>query len=76
MAQEAEPRNYHSVAVLLPDGTVFSGGGGLCGSCATNHPDGQIFCPPYLFNADGSPAHAADDRLGADVRRRRDRRSR
>ncbi len=54
MAQEAEPRDYHSVAVLLPDGTVFSGGGGLCGSCATNHPDGQIFYPPYLFNADGS----------------------
>jgi len=54
MAEEAEPRNYHSVALLLPDGTVFSGGGGLCGSCATNHPDGQIFYPPYLFNADGS----------------------
>ena len=54
MAEEAEPRNYHSVAVLLPDGTVFSGGGGLCGSCATNHTDGQIFYPPYLFNADGS----------------------
>ena len=53
-AEEAEPRDYHSVAVLLPDGTVFSGGGGLCGSCATNHPDGQIFYPPYLFNADGS----------------------
>jgi galactose oxidase len=56
MAQEAEPRVYHSVAVLLPDGTVFSGGGGLCGSCATNHPDGQIFYPPYLFNADGTLA--------------------
>jgi galactose oxidase len=54
MAEEAEPRNYHSVAVLLPDGTVFSGGGGLCGSCATNHPDGQIFYPPYLFNANGT----------------------
>ena len=36
--------------------TVFSGGGGLCGSCATNHPDGQIYYPPYLFNADGSLA--------------------
>lgn len=56
MAQEAEPRTYHSVGVLLPDGTVFSGGGGLCGSCATNHPDGQIFYPPYLFNANGSAA--------------------
>ncbi len=56
MAPEAEPRNYHSVALLLPDGTVFSGGGGLCGSCSTNHPDGQIWSPPYLFNADGTPA--------------------
>jgi len=54
MAEEAEPRVYHSTAVLLPDGTVFSGGGGLCGACSTNHPDGQIFYPPYLFNADGS----------------------
>jgi len=54
MAEQAEPRNYHSVAVLLPDGTVFSGGGGLCGSCATNHPDGQIYYPPYLYNANGT----------------------
>jgi galactose oxidase len=54
MAPEAEPRNYHSVAVLLPDGRLFSGGGGLCGTCSTNHPDGQIFSPPYLFNSDGS----------------------
>ncbi|MFZ0664429.1 MAG: galactose oxidase-like domain-containing protein, partial [Acidimicrobiales bacterium] len=57
MAAEAEPRNYHSVAVLLPNGEVFSGGGGLCGSgCGANHPDGQIFSPPYLFNSDGTPA--------------------
>ena len=26
-------RNYHSVGLLLPDGRVFSGGGGLCGTC-------------------------------------------
>jgi galactose oxidase len=56
MAPEAVPRNYHSVAVLLPDGRVFSGGGGLCGPCKTNHPDGQIFSPPYLFNSNGSLA--------------------
>jgi hypothetical protein len=57
MAPEAEPRNYHSVAVLLPNGQVFSGGGGLCGTrCAANHADGQIYSPPYLFNADGTPA--------------------
>ena len=54
MAAGPEPRNYHSVAVLLPDGRVFSGGGGLCGTCATNHPDGQIFSPPYFFNSNGS----------------------
>lgn len=54
LAAMATPRNYHSVASLLPDGTVFSGGGGLCGKCATNHPDGQIFVPPYLLNPDGS----------------------
>ena len=51
----ATPRTYHSVAVLLPDGRVFSGGGGLCGTCSTNHLDGQIFTPPYLLNADGTP---------------------
>ncbi len=54
MAPEAEPRNYHSAAILLPDGRVLSGGGGLCGSCDTNHPDGQIFSPPYLFNSNGT----------------------
>lgn len=30
LAQEAVPRNYHSVSLLLPDATVWSGGGGLC----------------------------------------------
>ncbi|MEU6065032.1 discoidin domain-containing protein [Streptomyces sp. NPDC047082] len=53
-ASMAVPRNYHSVANLLPDGRIFSGGGGLCGDCATNHLDGAIFTPPYLLNADGS----------------------
>ncbi|MEU9256626.1 galactose oxidase-like domain-containing protein [Streptomyces sp. NPDC048270] len=55
LATMAVPRNYHSVANLLPDGRIFSGGGGLCGDCATNHPDGSVFTPPYLLNADGSP---------------------
>jgi YVTN family beta-propeller protein len=51
------PRNYHSVALLLPDARVISAGGGLCGAgCAANHPDLQILSPPYLFNADGSAA--------------------
>jgi galactose oxidase len=54
LAPEAVPRTYHSLAVLLPDGRVFSGGGGLCGICTTNHLDGQILTPPYLLNSDGS----------------------
>ncbi|MEJ8850274.1 PA14 domain-containing protein [Variovorax rhizosphaerae] len=51
------PRNYHSVALLLPDARVLSSGGGLCGvGCAANHGDVQILSPHYLFNADGTPA--------------------
>jgi galactose oxidase len=54
MATGPTPRNYHSVGLLMPDGTIFSGGGGLCGSnCTTNHFDGQFYSPPYLFLADG-----------------------
>ena len=52
----AIPRTYHSIALLLPDATVISAGGGLCGGCNTNHFDGQIFRPPYLFSANGFPA--------------------
>ncbi|KAI4193236.1 MAG: hypothetical protein LQ348_002919 [Seirophora lacunosa] len=53
---EAVPRTYHSWSLLLPDATVISGGGGLCGGCSTNHPNAQLFSPAYLFNADGSKA--------------------
>ncbi|KAK8060067.1 hypothetical protein PG996_009997 [Apiospora saccharicola] len=67
MAPEAVARNYHSEALLLADGTVWSGGGGLCyvanphastKNCdrSVDHADGQIFSPPYLFNPDGSAA--------------------
>ncbi|WP_162069147.1 RICIN domain-containing protein [Burkholderia sp. THE68] len=56
LAAQAVPRTYHSVALLLNDGRVLSGGGGLCGACATNHTDVEILTPPYLLNADGSAA--------------------
>jgi len=52
-------RQYHSTALLLPDGRVLSSGGGICGTCdqvgylAKN---AQIFSPPYLFQSDGTPA--------------------
>jgi hypothetical protein len=50
-------RAYHSIALLLPDGRVLSGGGGLCGpTCAVNRTDVQILTPHYLLNSDGSPA--------------------
>ncbi|MFD9484500.1 discoidin domain-containing protein [Streptomyces sp. NPDC059991] len=54
LATMSVPRNYHSTANLLPDGRIFSGGGGLCGDCATNHLNGAVFTPPYLLNPDGS----------------------
>ena len=62
------PRNYHSLAMLLPDGRVWSGGGGLSGDPLTDHQDAQVFTPPQLFNADGTFAvrpliTAAPDRI-------------
>ena len=50
-------RQYHSTALLLPDGRVLSAGGGICGTCdrvgylAKN---AEVFSPPYLFKNDGS----------------------
>jgi galactose oxidase len=26
----------------------------MCGNCATNHADAQVFTPPYLLNPDGT----------------------
>ena len=69
VADMSVPRNYHSLAMLLPDGRVWSGGGGLSGDALTDHQDAQVFTPPQLFNADGTPAArpvitAAPDRIG------------
>lgn len=50
------PRTYHSAGILLDDGRVLVGGGGLCNNCSVNHPDAQVFTPPYLLNSDGTPA--------------------
>jgi PKD repeat protein len=57
LASMAVRRSYHSTAMLLPDGRVISAGSGRCPGCpTTDQPNAQIFSPPYLFNADGSPA--------------------
>lgn len=57
LAAEEKDRCYHSTAILLPDGTVLSAGGGEYQPVATvpqpndphdTHASGQIFSPPYM----------------------------
>ncbi len=53
LAQMTRPRARHSTAVLLPDGTVMACGGT---DDLPGHPtsqSGEIFSPPYLFDANG-----------------------
>jgi hypothetical protein len=50
-------RQYHSTALLLPDGRVLSAGGGICGTCDSVgylNKNAEIFSPPYLFAKGGS----------------------
>jgi Domain of unknown function (DUF1929) len=57
LAAEQVTRQYHSTALLLPDGRVLSAGGGICGDCdAVGYlaRNAQVFSPPYLFKKDGS----------------------
>ncbi len=55
-AEISVPRNYHSIALLMPDGRVLSAGGGLC-NCIADHMDAQMYSPGYLFKSDGSLAN-------------------
>ena len=51
MADQALARLYHASALILPDGTVFSGGGGAPGPL--NNTNAEVFMPDYLFGPDG-----------------------
>jgi hypothetical protein len=57
LAPEANARLYHSVALLMPDGRVLSGGGGAPGPVANLN--AQLFSPPYLFEG-ANPAARPD----------------
>jgi hypothetical protein len=69
LAEQQIPRPYHSVGLLLPDATVFTGGGydGDKNSNRYENPGDpkqvkyrnvEIFAPPYLFKNDGSGKRA------------------
>ncbi len=53
-----EARTYHSVSILMSDGRVFVGGGGLCDSTpgCVNHQSAEVYSPPYLFTTGGALA--------------------
>jgi len=53
-ASATVPRLYHSSALLLPDATVLTGGGGLPGPLT--NANAEIYYPPYLYKKNGNPA--------------------
>ena len=57
LAAMGATRQYHSTALLLPDGRVLSAGGGICSTCDSLGylaKNAEVFSPPYLFKKDGS----------------------
>jgi hypothetical protein len=53
-ASASKPRLYHSNALLLSDATVLTAGGGAPGPLINLN--AEIYYPPYLYAADGTPA--------------------
>jgi len=71
LAAEAVDRCYHATALLLPDATVLSAGGGefMVGASpnapADTHRDAQVFRPPYLFRGPRPAITSFPDELTA-----------
>ena len=57
------PRLYHSNALLLPDGSVLTAGGGAPGP--VKNLNAEIYYPPYLYANDGSGNPAVRPALSA-----------
>ena len=53
-ANAVKPRLYHSIALLLPDGSVLTGAGGAPGP--VKNLNAEIYYPPYLYDGSGQPA--------------------
>lgn len=51
-AAASRPRLYHSTAMLLPDASVLTAGGGSPGP--VRNLNAEIYYPPYLYRRDGS----------------------
>lgn len=56
-ARAAQIRVYHSAAILMPNGTVLSTGGGAPGP--VNNLNAELYYPPYLFRAASTGAELA-----------------
>lgn len=57
-ARATRIRVYHSVAMLLPNGTVLTGAGGVPGP--EDNRNMEVYYPPYLFKRTGSTVGWAD----------------
>lgn len=51
-ATATKARLYHSISMLMPDGSVLTGGGGAPGP--VTQLNAEIYFPPYLYKTDGS----------------------